>query len=55
MGTGIAVFLRAIHSQNSNWRAGPNRLTDLAQPGLRAMLGGLLACYLTATFVGSLL
>jgi CNT family concentrative nucleoside transporter len=33
----------------------PNRRSDLAQLGLRAMLGGLLACYLTAAIVGILL
>ena len=33
----------------------PGRRTDLAQLGLRAMVGGLLACYLTATIVGLLL
>jgi CNT family concentrative nucleoside transporter len=33
----------------------PERRPDLARLGLRAMLGGLLACYLTATIVGILL
>ena len=33
----------------------PNRRTDLAQLGLRAMIGGLLACYLTATIAGILI
>jgi CNT family concentrative nucleoside transporter len=33
----------------------PNRRGDLARLGLRAMLGGLLASYLTATVVGILL
>jgi CNT family concentrative nucleoside transporter len=33
----------------------PERRTDLAQLGLRAMAGGLLACYLTATIAGLLL
>lgn len=33
----------------------PNRRSDLAALGLRAMIGGLLACYLTATVVGILL
>ena len=33
----------------------PERRADLARLGLRAMLGGLLACYLTATVVGILL
>ena len=33
----------------------PNRRGDLAALGLRAMIGGLLACYLTATIVGILL
>lgn len=32
----------------------PERRADLARLGLRAMLGGLLACYLTATVVGIL-
>ncbi len=32
----------------------PGRRGDLARLGLRAMLGGLLACYLTATIVGIL-
>lgn len=30
----------------------PERRTDLAQLGMRAMLGGILACYLIATIVG---
>ncbi|CAN5689520.1 nucleoside transporter C-terminal domain-containing protein [soil metagenome] len=30
----------------------PERRSDLARLGLRAMIGGLLACYLTATVVG---
>jgi CNT family concentrative nucleoside transporter len=30
----------------------PDRRSDLARLGLRAMVGGLLACYLTATVVG---
>lgn len=33
----------------------PNRRSDLARLGLRAMIAGLLACYLTATVVGILL
>ena len=33
----------------------PERRNDLARLGLRAMVGGLLACYLTATVVGILL
>lgn len=33
----------------------PTRRADLARLGLRAMIGGLLACYLTATVVGILL
>ncbi len=33
----------------------PERRRDLAQLGLRAMIGGLLACYLTAAVVGVLL
>jgi concentrative nucleoside transporter, CNT family len=33
----------------------PTRRSDLAALGLRAMIGGLLACYLTATVVGILL
>jgi CNT family concentrative nucleoside transporter len=33
----------------------PNRRGDLARLGFRAMLGGLLACYLTATVVGILI
>jgi CNT family concentrative nucleoside transporter len=33
----------------------PERRADLAALGLRAMLGGLLACYLTATIVGVML
>jgi CNT family concentrative nucleoside transporter len=33
----------------------PGRRPDLARFGLRAMLGGLLACYLTASIVGILL
>lgn len=33
----------------------PNRRNDLAKFGLRAMIGGLLACYLTATVAGILL
>jgi concentrative nucleoside transporter, CNT family len=33
----------------------PGRRTDLAQLGLRAMVGGLLACYMTACVVGILL
>jgi len=33
----------------------PERRKDLAQLGLRAMVGGLIACYLTATVVGILL
>lgn len=33
----------------------PERRKDLAQLGLRAMLGGLIACYLTATVVGIVL
>ena len=32
----------------------PERRADLAKLGLRAMLGGLIACYLTATVVGIL-
>lgn len=33
----------------------PERRADLARLGLRAMVGGLIACYLTATVVGILL
>jgi CNT family concentrative nucleoside transporter len=33
----------------------PERRGDLARLGLRAMIGGLLACYLTAAIVGTLL
>ena len=33
----------------------PERRTDLAKLGLRAMLGGLLACYLTASVAGLLM
>jgi CNT family concentrative nucleoside transporter len=33
----------------------PERRNDLAQLGLRAMVGGLITCYLTATVVGILL
>ncbi|MEP6663149.1 MAG: nucleoside transporter C-terminal domain-containing protein, partial [Verrucomicrobiota bacterium] len=33
----------------------PGRRADLARLGLRAMIGGLLACYLTATIAGLLL
>lgn len=33
----------------------PSRRNDLARLGLRAMIGGLLACYLTATVAGILL
>jgi CNT family concentrative nucleoside transporter len=33
----------------------PERRKDLAKLGLRAMVGGLIACYLTATIVGILL
>ncbi len=33
----------------------PNRRNDLARLGLRAMVAGLLACYLTATIIGILL
>ena len=33
----------------------PERRKDLAKLGLRAMLGGLIACYLTATVVGILI
>jgi CNT family concentrative nucleoside transporter len=33
----------------------PNRRGDLARLGWRAMLGGLIACYLTATVVGILI
>jgi CNT family concentrative nucleoside transporter len=33
----------------------PERRADLARLGVRAMLGGLLACYLTATLAGALL
>ncbi len=33
----------------------PERRKDLAKLGLRAMLGGLIACYLTATVVGIIL
>jgi CNT family concentrative nucleoside transporter len=32
----------------------PERRADLARLGLRAMAGGLLACYVTATVVGLL-
>jgi CNT family concentrative nucleoside transporter len=33
----------------------PERRADLAKLGIRAMVGGLLACYMTATIVGMLL
>ena len=33
----------------------PDRRPDLARLGIRAMIGGLLACYLTATIVGILI
>jgi CNT family concentrative nucleoside transporter len=33
----------------------PKRRADLARIGLRAMIGGLLACYVTAAVVGILL
>jgi CNT family concentrative nucleoside transporter len=33
----------------------PSRRNDLAQIGLKAMFGGLMACYLTACVVGVLL
>ena len=33
----------------------PERRTDLAKLGLRAMVGGLLACYLTASVAGLLM
>ena len=33
----------------------PERRGDLARLGLRAMVGGLIACYLTATVVGLLI
>ena len=33
----------------------PDRRADLARLGIRAMIGGLLACYLTATVVGLLI
>ncbi|MGZ4983978.1 MAG: nucleoside transporter C-terminal domain-containing protein [Chthoniobacterales bacterium] len=33
----------------------PDRRGDLARLGMRAMVGGLLACYLTATVVGVLI
>ena len=33
----------------------PDRRADLARLGLRAMVGGLLACYLTAAVVGVLI
>ena len=33
----------------------PNRRGDLAQLGLRAMVGGLLSCYMTAAIAGILL
>jgi len=33
----------------------PDRRSDLARLGIRAMIGGLLACYLTATVVGILI
>ena len=33
----------------------PDRRSDLARLGLRAMIAGLLACYLTATVVGVLI
>ena len=32
----------------------PERRADLARLGLKAMIGGLIACYLTATIVGIL-
>ncbi|MBO60596.1 MAG: hypothetical protein CMO63_01310, partial [Verrucomicrobiales bacterium] len=32
----------------------PERRADLAKLGLRAMVGGLLACYLTASVAGLL-
>ena len=33
----------------------PNRRGDLAKLGIRAMIAGLLACYITATVVGIIL
>ena len=33
----------------------PNRRTDLARLGLRAMLGGTLACFMTACVAGMLI
>jgi CNT family concentrative nucleoside transporter len=33
----------------------PERRGDMAKLGVRAMIGGLLACYLTATIAGILL
>jgi CNT family concentrative nucleoside transporter len=33
----------------------PNRQPDLAQLGLRAMIGGTLACFMTASIAGMLL
>jgi CNT family concentrative nucleoside transporter len=33
----------------------PNRRTDLAELGVTAMIGGLLACYMTAAIVGILI
>ena len=33
----------------------PERRPDLAKLGLRAMVGGLLACYLTASVAGLLM
>ena len=33
----------------------PDRRADLARLGIRAMVGGLLACYITATIVGMLI
>ena len=42
----IAIQIGGIGSIASN------RRSDLARLGFRAMIGGVLACYLTATIVG---
>lgn len=47
--TSIAIQIGGIGS------LAPERRGDLARLGLRAMVGGLLSCYLTATIVGLLL
>jgi CNT family concentrative nucleoside transporter len=47
--TSIAIQIGGIGS------LAPARRADLAKLGFRAMIGGLLACYLTATIAGILL